>query len=69
MNFKITLDKAYYDSAREKWLRLLYMASKQTGEEKTRTENQIAELTNKIFIMEQFYFLREIKERMLNNEV
>ena len=40
---------------------MLYLASKQTGEEKTRTENQIAELTNKIFIMEQFYFLREIK--------
>ena len=69
MNFKITLDKAYFESAKKEWFRLLYLASKQTGEEKARTENQIAELTRKIFMMEQFYFLREEKERMLNNEV
>lgn len=69
MNFKVTLNRVDYDSARDKWLRLLYLASKQTGEEKARTENQIAELTHKIFMMEQFYFLRERKERMLNNEI
>lgn len=69
MNFNITLDKTYFESAKQEWIRLLYLASNQTGEEKTRTENQIAELTNKIFIMGQFYFLREEKERMLSNEV
>ena len=69
MNFNITLDKADYDSARDKWFRLLYLASKQTGEEKMRTEKQIAELARKIFVMEAFYFFRRRKERMLNNEV
>lgn len=69
MNFKITLDRVDYDSARDKWFRLLYLAPKQTGEEKIRTENQIAELAHKIFMMKYFYSLREEKERMLNNEV
>lgn len=69
MNFNITLDKTYFESAKQEWFYLLYLASNRTGEEKARTENQITELTHKIFMMEQFYFLREKKERMLNNEV
>ncbi|HAU88337.1 MAG TPA: hypothetical protein DCW90_23540 [Lachnospiraceae bacterium] len=69
MNFNITLDKAYFESVEQEWSRLLYLVSNQMGKEKIKTENQIAELTRKIFMMEQFYFLREKKERMLNNEV
>lgn len=69
MNFNITLDKAYFESVKQEWFRLLYLALKQTGEEKMRTENQIAELAHKIFMMKYFYSLREEKERMLNNEI
>lgn len=69
MNFNITLDKTYFESAKQEWIRLLYPVSNRTNEEKVRTENQIAELTHKIFMMRQFYFLREEKERMLSNEV
>ena len=69
MNFNITLDKTYFESAKQEWIRLLYPVSNRTNEEKVRTENQIAELTHKIFMMRQFYFLREEKERMLGNEV
>ena len=69
MNFNITLDKTYFESAKQEWIRLLYPVSNRTNEEKVRTENQIAELTHKIFMMRQFYFLHEEKERMLGNEV
>lgn len=69
MNFNITLDKAYFESVKQEWFRLFYLALKQTGEEKMRTENQIAELAHKIFMMKYFYSLREEKERMLSNEV
>ena len=69
MNFNITLDKTYFESAKQEWFYLLYLVSNRTGEEKARTENQIAELTHKIFMMEQFYFLRKEKERMLSSEI
>lgn len=69
MNFKIMLDKTYFESAKQEWFYLLYLVSNRTGEEKARTENQMAELTHKIFMMGQFYFLREEKERMLSNGV
>lgn len=69
MNFNITLDKTYFESAKQEWVYLLYLASNQTGKRKAKTENQMAELAHKIFMMEQFYFLREEKERMLSNEV
>ena len=60
MNFNITLDKTYFESAKQEWFYLFYPVSNRTDEEKVRTENQIAELTHKIFMM---------KERMLSNEV
>lgn len=69
MNFNITLDKTYFKSAKQEWFYLLYLVSNRTGEEKARTKNQMAELTHKIFMMRQFYFLREEKGRMLDNEV
>lgn len=69
MNFNITLDKTYFESAKQEWFYLLYLASNQTGKRKAKTENQMTELAHKIFMMEQFYFLREEKERMLSNEV
>jgi hypothetical protein len=69
MNFNITLDKTYFESAKQEWIRLLYLASNQTGKRKAKTENQMAELAHKIFMMQWFYFFRERKERMLNNEV
>ena len=62
MNFNITLDKTYFESAKQEWIRLLYLASNQTGKRKAKTENQMAELAHKIYASSDFILMPSLYE-------